>query len=287
MVILILFLIAILIIAALNASLVLRRYCLPYQGKKTLRLAVATDLHACRWGANQSELLAMLEKAQPDALFIVGDLCETAAGMQPGLELIRGAKLPTFYVSGNHEIYGDGSDAIKDTLRANGVTVLEGNGAYLEIKGQKLWIAGVDDPSHFKCAGQRRSRKAEKVLPEGWQEQINRISRVPGNCYRILLAHRPDLMAAYRALPYDLVLCGHAHGGQVRLPGLINGLYAPHQGIFPPYAGGKYTDGQQVEIVSRGLRGSELPFPRVFNRPELVIVELTGEKIKEVPHEAV
>ena len=76
---------------------------------------------------------------------------------------------------------------------------------------------------------------------------------------------------------FDLVLCGHAHGGQVRIPGLVNGLYAPGQGIFPKYAGGAYKLDKGSMIVSRGLAKSNLP--RVFNRPELVVITLEPEDV--------
>lgn len=84
----------------------------------------------------------------------------------------------------------------------------------------------------------------------------------------------PELIDAYVANGFDLVLSGHAHGGQWRLPGLLNGLYAPDQGIFPKYAGGRYTVGQTTLIVSRGLARETTVIPRIFNRPELVIVDL-------------
>ena len=79
----------------------------------------------------------------------------------------------------------------------------------------------------------------------------------------------------YASLGFDLTLCGHAHGGQVRLPGIVNGLYAPHQGFFPEFAGGEYEiDGRRI-IVSRGLMIDELP--RIFNPPELLVVKVTDE----------
>ncbi|MDO4733224.1 MAG: metallophosphoesterase, partial [Bacillota bacterium] len=88
----------------------------------------------------------------------------------------------------------------------------------------------------------------------------------------ILLSHRPECTAFYESSGFDLELSGHAHGGQLRIPGLLNGLYAPNQGFFPKYAGGLYQLGKTSLLVSRGLCKSRLP--RVFNRPELAIIEL-------------
>ena len=95
--------------------------------------------------------------------------------------------------------------------------------------------------------------------------------------FTILLSHRPELAERYQKYDFDLVLCGHAHGGQWRLPGVINGLDAPHQGVFPQYAGGRFDFENQTLIVSRGLARESTLVPRIFNRPELVIVDLESE----------
>jgi predicted MPP superfamily phosphohydrolase len=92
--------------------------------------------------------------------------------------------------------------------------------------------------------------------------------------YTILLAHRPEEIERYSAYHFDLVLSGHAHGGQWRLPGIVNGLLAPDQGWFPRYAGGEYLVNGTTLIVSRGLARESTRIPRIFNRPELVVVDL-------------
>lgn len=78
----------------------------------------------------------------------------------------------------------------------------------------------------------------------------------------------------YLEYPFDLILSGHTHGGQVRLP-FINGLYAPNQGIFPRYGGGLYKHNETTHIISRGLSVMRFP-PRIGNPPELVIITLRG-----------
>ena len=88
----------------------------------------------------------------------------------------------------------------------------------------------------------------------------------------VLLSHRPELTELYRGSGFDLVVSGHAHGGQVRVPLLLNGLYAPNQGFFPQYAGGLYDLDGTALAVSRGLSISRLP--RVFNPPEAVVIDL-------------
>ena len=90
----------------------------------------------------------------------------------------------------------------------------------------------------------------------------------------VLLAHRPENIKCYLQYPFDLIVSGHAHGGQWRIPGLLNGLYAPHQGLFPRYAGGRYDFDGATFLVSRGLARESTRVPRIFNRPELVIVDI-------------
>ena len=88
---------------------------------------------------------------------------------------------------------------------------------------------------------------------------------------------RTDYIDLYRQYPFDLVLSGHTHGGQVRIPLLVNGLFAPDQGWFPQYAGGLYEVGETSLVVSRGL--SYYPrLPRVFDPPEVVVIDVEGTR---------
>ena len=93
-----------------------------------------------------------------------------------------------------------------------------------------------------------------------------------GDRFSLVLSHRPELLPAYAEAGADLVLSGHAHGGQVRLPG-IGGLFAPGQGILPRLTSGVHARGETRLVVSRGLGNSAFPL-RVFNPPEIVTVTL-------------
>ena len=102
-------------------------------------------------------------------------------------------------------------------------------------------------------------------------------SLVPGmisaeDVYRILLSHRPELFELYEKYDMDLVLSGHAHGGQFRLP-VVGGILAPHQGFFPKYDAGLYVENDTNMIVSRGIGNSLFPF-RLNNPPEVILIEL-------------
>ncbi len=256
--------------AALRENLAVRHYTL-YSDKITepVKLAVMTDLHSTLYGDGQEKLLRAVENENPDAIVLVGDIVDdrrTALGAKCLFAGI-GKQFPCYYVTGNHEFRLGKIDAVKRMIRSYGIPVLEGTSA--KLVRQNILIAGVDDPAGFS-----------KSDPTGWQKQLEACGKAAAEnerACRILLCHRPERTDAYAESGFELVLCGHAHGGQVRVPYLVNGLYAPNQGLFPKYAGGCYQLANDVSmIVSRGLCRNELP--RVFNPPELVIVELKSKK---------
>lgn len=136
----------------------------------------------------------------------------------------------------------------------------------IEINGQVINICGVDDPDVV-----RYTSDGKPIM-----EQLKAAETASGTeHFTVLLSHRPELIETYKQFDFDLVLSGHAHGGQWRIPFVLNGLYAPNQGVFPQYAGGRYDYENGTMIVSRGLARESTPVPRVFNRPELVIIEVS------------
>lgn len=232
-----------------------------------VRLLVIADLHSAWYGDNQEVLLEQIGAQEPDLLVLVGDIVDDKLprdGAEALLESI-GEQYPCYYVSGNHEFWSGEAEAIKTFIRSCNIQVLEGDTRILEVgsQGQKLCLSGVDDPD----------RETDDAF---WRGQLESCVEARDDAlYTILLSHRPERVEDYAAGGFDLVLCGHAHGGQVRIPGLVNGLFAPDQGLFPAYAGGRYDLEDTVMIVSRGLSKKHLP--RVCNRPELVVVDIVPE----------
>ena len=153
-----------------------------------------------------------------------------------------------------------------------GITRLSGEAETVEVNGSRITLCGVDDPYAWTNGdGYIEHRESSP------REQIARTAaQAESGTYTVLLAHRPELLDLYSRLGFDLVLSGHAHGGQWRIPGILNGLWAPNQGLFPARAGGLYEQDGTVMIVSRGLARESNWIPRWYNRPELVTVELTG-----------
>ena len=239
-----------------------------------IRIALLTDLHSCRYGEGQRELLDAVAAEEPDLVLLGGDFFEDRMPEANAVALLEGlrGKYPLYYVSGNHEYRNEAArfQAQMAALARCGVKRLAGTRETITIGGDTIDLCGVDDPDAYLLSS---------ALPEEndlsfWQ-QLDAVEPTPAHeHFTVLLSHRPEYFPLYARHGFDLVLCGHAHGGQWRIPGVLNGVYAPGQGFLPRYAGGEYREGGSTMIVSRGLARYNNVIPRVFNRPELVIVDL-------------
>lgn len=254
---------------ALDSRLLIRRYELSCeQIEQPVRLVVLTDYHGCDYGENGEELVEMTADATPDLILLVGDMFSADGDPEEELAMFRALVeiAPTYYVTGNHEYWEYDVPALTTLIGETGVTVLDQNCVTVEAVGQRINLCGVPDPYAMVYAG----------APDTAIQLSRAAEQIDSEVYTILLAHRPELLEDYAALgKFDLVLSGHAHGGQVRIPGVINGLCAPNQGWFPKYAGGRYEQDGMTMLVSRGLSDQvQMGVPRIFNRPELLIVDL-------------
>ena len=254
----------ILTLIALDERLILRTYTV-VSPKLTaeVRLAVVTDFHS---SDNADDVVAMVASCAPDAVLMVGDMFDDDTANRPTertLSLMRqlSAQYPCYYVSGNHEAWTGEMDALYQQTEEAGVTVLRMSSGVLTVRGQRIALCGVPDPYEMVLSG----------APDTEEQLRQALEDVDSADFTVLLAHRPELLAKYAQFPLDLVVSGHAHGGQVRIPGVLNGLYAPNQGWFPKLAGGAYTQDGTTLIVSRGL-AVRTRLPRIFNRPEVVLV---------------
>ena len=234
-----------------------------------MRIALITDLHSCSYGGkDMSVLLDAVYIENPDVVLFGGDIIDDELPEENAVTVMTALakKYPCYYVSGNHEEYTERLDEIKETVRSCGVKVLDGIHTKMAISA----VSGTPDIYGFD----------DTLVYEDFEEQNAHIGEVVDNyhfkeSYNILLIHRPEFIESYAEHGFDLVLCGHAHGGLWRIPGVLNGLYAPGEGLFPKYAGGFYEVGETKMIVSRGLGKESTRIPRIFNRPELVIIDIT------------
>ncbi len=247
-----------------NSSLQVSRHLIqdqkitePFHG---FTIVQVSDLHNAQFGRGQAELIRQVRAARPDLIAVTGDLVDSRrTDIGTAMEFIEAAVqiAPVYYVTGNHESRVAAYAALEEQMQQAGVTILHDRSVQLERGHASIRLLGLDDPAFAPMSGTTAARL--QALADDSQ-------------FTILLSHRPELFAVYAANNIDLVLCGHAHGGQVRLP-LIGGLVAPNQGFLPKYSEGIYKDGRTDMIVSRGLGNSLFPF-RINNRPELVIVTL-------------
>ena len=229
------------------------------------KIAHVSDLHSAVFGRKNEKLLSLIRAAKPDIIAITGDLIDSRhTDIDSALAFVEAAAeiAPIYYVTGNHESRLD-FDEIEPRLIAAGARVLRNEAEDIGRGGERIRLAGIDDPSFIRTGGTAEERAAAEL------EQLGD----GGGTFTVLLAHRPELVEVYAEYGAGLVLSGHAHGGQVRLP-LLGGLYAPGQGLLPEYDSGLYSLGETQMVVSRGLGNSVAPL-RVNNRPELVIVTLS------------
>lgn len=231
------------------------------------RIAVVSDLHNAQFGSNNRQIIEKIQSENPDIIAITGDLIDSKrTDLNIAVSLVHELMqiAPCYYVTGNHEAWiGRRFLELEERLLAENVQILHDRVIELEKDGQMIQLAGLEDPDFIE----RDSALHESILQTKLAQM--RLSEA----YCLLLSHRPETFAAYVEEGIDLVLSGHAHGGQFRLP-LIGGIVAPNQGLFPQYDAGIYTKNSTTMIVSRGIGNSIIPI-RFNNPPEILIVELS------------
>ncbi|KAB2441473.1 metallophosphoesterase [Bacillus luti] len=235
-----------------------------FKGFKILQIS---DLHNKKFGDSQETLIQKVKIIHPDIIAITGDLIDSKSyDPEVSMELIRELvkKYPVYFVTGNHEKWSGKYNDLEKELKKHHVTVLRNEHVSIRKGEQKINLLGIDDPEFV--TGNRDEGNIVK------DEIIKAKIEIQPDTYNVLLSHRPEFLTEYADEQIDVVLSGHAHGGQVRLP-FIGGVVAPNQGILPTYTAGLYEKQNTSMVVSRGLGNSIIP-QRIFNRPELVVVQL-------------
>ncbi|MGH1158672.1 metallophosphoesterase [Bacillus mycoides] len=240
-----------------------------FKGYKILQIS---DLHNKKFGDNQDVLIQKVKSINPDIIAITGDLIDSKSydaemSMQVIRELVK--EYPVYFVTGNHEKWSGKYNSLEKKLKKQHVTVLRNEHVIIQKGGHEINLLGIDDPEFNTGDIDEGSIVKDAIVKDAIVKA--KIETLPDR-YNVLLSHRPEFLEAYADEQVDLVLSGHAHGGQVRLP-FIGGLVAPNQGILPKYTAGLYEQQNTSMIVSRGLGNSIIP-QRVFNRPEIVVVQL-------------
>lgn len=237
---------------------------LPAVKDTKLCIVLISDLHSCRYGSGQRDLLERIDREEPDLIMIGGDFFDDKLSDDNAKITAKAlaGKYPCYYVTGNHEFWSGHVDEIKAYLENIGVRVLAGTCETVTVKGCTIDICGVDDPTEIGLSQWRTQLDAAYSLTD--QSHL-----------RLLLSHRPELVNEYLRYDFDLIMSGHAHAGQIRIPFVNKGVFAPDQGLMAEYVNGVYqlSNGSILE-VSRGLARESTPAPRFFNHPEVVVLDL-------------
>ncbi len=231
-----------------------------FDGFKIVQLS---DLHGAEFGEDGMELVDKVGSLEPDMIALTGDFV-TDEGDLAAVKKLAGRLTelcPVYFVSGNHEFGSGLAVKVRNILERAGVKYLSNEYLTINRGDDEILLGGVEDPLAY----------ADMLSPDELAQKMN--DAAP-DAFKILLGHRNYWMTEYPELPVDLICCGHAHGGLIRIPG-VGGLIGTDRRLFPDFDAGEYNNGRYTLIVSRGL-GNSVPIPRIFNRPEIVCVELSS-----------
>lgn len=241
----------------------------------SLRIVQLTDLHNETLGKENAELISLSREQSPDLIVMTGDMlnqndpdCSVIRRLIADLKDIA----PVFYGYGNHEKAWERAfgTSLRDVLIKSGATVLEGEYMELEIRDVPIRIGGFSGFYGFTHMNGEASLEAEN-------EQIFFDTFPDTDRLTILLNHIPTPWLDWGYIDewdLDLVLCGHYHGGLMRIPFTEFGLYAPYVGWVPRYSRGCFEGESATCILSSGLGKGRPMIPRINNPPEIVVVDL-------------
>lgn len=223
-----------------------------------LKIVQISDLHNASFGKDNIRLINTINEQRPDIIVITGDLVDSNhTDIEKALNFAQemAKKYPVYYITGNHEYWlsEDDRNEMLSGLSDMSVVILNDEAVTISIGNDSFNLVGLDNNS-------LQSDILTGIIAEH-EEELN-----------IVLAHEPQYINRYSKAGADLVLAGHVHGGQFRLP-FVGGILAPEFGFFPQYDAGMYTENGTTMVVSRGIGNSVIPV-RIYNFPEIVCIEL-------------
>lgn len=227
------------------------------------KIIQVSDLHNKRFGANQQKIIDLIKKQEPDIIVVTGDVIDSNhTDVDIAIEFMELAVTiaPVYYITGNHEewVEPEVKESLLKQMERTGTEILDDKSIFIGNGEDGLRLMGLAEKSLLN------NQLSEMTKELDFEKELI-----------VLLAHEPQYIKQYSRTNVDLVLSGHAHGGQFRLP-FIGGIVAPDQGFLPEYTEGAHKEGNTTMIISRGLGNSVIPI-RLFNRPEVVSVELKSK----------
>lgn len=234
------------------------------------RIVHISDLHGRWFGAEQEKLLEAVRRQKPELILMTGDWVDRdyqGEDERCCQVVVKGLLeiAPVYGIIGNHEARAEHRSYLIEELSRLGVRLLLDETIVLKRRCDSIHLVGFETPYH---APLKEDLSELKRLEEEYREALNPRKAEGESVYRLVMAHRPELIDMYQQLELDLVLSGHAHGGLMRLPFGYR-LLAPGQSWFPKYTHGMYQKEETRMIVSCGLGG-----PRIFIQPEIGVIVL-------------
>lgn len=225
-----------------------------------------SDIHGHIFGTDSARLVKKTAAQEPDIIVISGDMVDENTEDLSEIESLLGQLreiAPVYYVSGNHEWWAGCLPELEEIFSRQDVRYLRNEYVMLESEqGESIALLGVEDPNG----------PADMIKPP---ELVEKLENEVGEGFRVLLGHRNYWRESYPELDVDLIFCGHAHGGIIRLP-FLGGVVGTDFDLFPDDVDGAVESGRYTVVISRGL-GNSVPVPRFLNNPELVVVKLKSE----------
>ena len=258
-----------------SSSVKVTKYNEPITGLvDDIKIVCISDLHGKEYGENNSKLLSLISEQKPDAIFVLGDMINSDADENEVMQFLNlleklGSIAQVYFSPGNHEMdyMLDTGDDLMSRINTTGTFALCDEYIETEIGGSIVRVGGsLGHYYRYEWSAE------EKENPPDYQmEESIGAADVPA----LVMLHMPESIikdCAAKRWTGDLYFCGHTHGGVIRIPA-IGGVFAPAQGLFPEYDSGSFTSYGQRLIISSGLAGYDW-VPRVFNRPEICVVNL-------------
>ena len=233
-----------------------------FQSNQYLRILQLSDMHNKRAWNLHERLLHKINNLSPDLIVLTGDLIDRRTKrfkkIFSFLDQLISMNIPIYFVTGNHE-WGNGKrKKFMNELRKRNITILGNESTRIQAASIQLTLVGVHDTS-------THHEDMEKAF-----QHINETR------YTILLSHSPYVIKTYPNLPADLVLSGHTHGGQVRLP-FIGAVISPGGGVFPELDKGTFEwERNKYIYVDSGLGTSMIPV-RFLNQSQISLIEINGD----------
>lgn len=236
--------------------------------KNDIKIVQISDFHNDLYGENQKELIEKIDIEKPDLIFITGDIMYETQTIDNTNLLLKNIKkiAPIYYVTGNHEYSDEKLDVLFKLLKKYNIKSLFDDSVIIKVNNEKVRISGLDDSEGYRYWDRETTSKERLANLKSDNQRLH-----------LLLSHRPELADEYAKNNFDVVFTGHAHGGQIRVPGILKGVIAPNQGLLPKYTRGTYKlNDKTTMVVSAGLIRNQVP--RIFNKPDLVVTTIVSEK---------